>query len=123
MKKLTLGIISSLCFVLVCTYIVYQNLESVSTFWNAQVAWSVALIICWIVVASGYYHQGWLVRNKKGAPSVSIVLPVAVFCVQCILFVKGIFYSDWSLILGALLVNSGVLFSLYHIVRARRRLI
>lgn len=121
MKKLAFQVLISLLFVFVSTFFVYQNLESITRFWNAQFAWSVALIVCWIIVAGGYYHQGWIIRNRRGARDVSIVLPIAVFCVQCILFVKGIFYNDWSLILGALLVNSGVLFSLYHILKARGR--
>lgn len=75
----------------------------------------------WVIVSLGYFHQGWLVHSGKNAEHVSIVLPVAVFSVQCILFVKGIFYGDWSLIYGAVIVNSGVVFSLYQIIKARHK--
>ncbi len=83
--------------------------------------WSVILAFGWIVVSLGYYHQGWLVHKSKSAEHVSVVLPIAVFLVQCILFVKGIYYHDWSLILGAIMVNSGVIFSLYQIVRVKSK--
>lgn len=114
-----MSVLASIVFVLGATFIVYSKLQPIDSFWDAQFWWSIGLIACWIVVASGYYHQGWLVRKQSSAKNVSVVLPMAVFCVQCILFVKGIFYDDWSLILGALLVNSGVLFSLYNIFRVR----
>jgi len=79
------------------------------------------LALGWVIVSLGYYHQGWLVHKSKSAEHVSIVLPVAVFMVQCILFVKGIYYKDWSLILGAVMVNSGVVFSLYQIIKSRSK--
>ena len=88
-------------------------------FWNAQSIWSALLIVGWVIVALGYYHQGWMVQKSKSSKNVSIVLPVAVFVVQCVLFVKGIYYSDRSLIIGALLVNSGVVFSVYQILKMR----
>lgn len=117
MKKVYFEIIGSIAAVLLPTYFVYQNLVDKSGFWNAETLWSGALILCWLIVASGYYHQGWLV-HKEGARGVSAALPIAVFFVQCILFVKGIYYQDASLVIGALMVNSGVLFSLYNIWRA-----
>ena len=73
----------------------------------------------WIIVSAGYYHQGWLVRKDHSSAHVSLVLPVAVFFVQCILFVKGIYFDDWSLVAGAVLVNSGVCFSIYNIIKSR----
>jgi uncharacterized membrane protein YhdT len=121
MKKLILEIVGSAALVLIPTYFVYRQLAPLPEFWNAQFAWSIALIICWIVVAAGYYHQGWLVHKTHYAEDVSIILPIAVFCVQCILFVKGIFYSDISLIIGAVLVNSGVFFSMYNIIKNKKR--
>jgi len=118
-KKIYWEVVGSIALVLVPTYIVYKSLEGVGFFWNANTLWSVGLIICWLIVASGYYHQGWLVR-EHGSRGVSLVLPIAVFFVQCILFVKGVYYDDWSLIVGALVVNSGVLFSLYSIFKSRK---
>ena len=98
--------------VLVPTYFIYGELSAVESFWSAQIFWNIVLIICWTVVAVGYYHQGWLVRKRGHADDVSLILPIAVFFVQCILFVKRIYYDDWSLIFGAVAVNSGVVFSL-----------
>ena len=112
-------VLISLLIVSVITALVYGRLSGVKVFWDAQMFWSYALMLCWIIVAAGYYHQGWLVRKDHTAAHVSIILQIAVFFVQCILFVKGINFHDWSLIGGAVLVNSGVLFSLYHIARAR----
>ncbi|MDO8594251.1 MAG: hypothetical protein Q7R93_01920 [bacterium] len=121
MKKIILEIILSVLFVFLSTYFVYTRLVGLEFFWNAQTLWSMALAICWVIVALGYYHQGWLIRSKNKANAVSIILPIAVFIVQCILFVKGIYYHDWSLIWGAVVVNSGVVFSLSQIIRVRNR--
>lgn len=109
----------SLLIVTVLTVLVYGQLVGIQEFWRADMFWSYALILGWIIIAAGYYHQGWLVRKDHSAAHVSLILPIAVFLVQCILFVKGINFHDWSLIGGAVLVNSGVLFSLYNIARAR----
>lgn len=122
MKKIILEIFVSALLVLAPTFFIYRRLAGIESFWNTQFLWSAALILCWIIVAVGYYHQGWLVRSRQRADDVSVVLPVAVFFVQCILFVKGVYYRDWSLIGGALIVNSGVVFSLSQIVKARRQL-
>ncbi|MDP3729477.1 MAG: hypothetical protein Q8R26_01840 [bacterium] len=115
-------ILLSISAVIVPTFFIYSYLAGFPSFWNAQFAWSIALIVCWIIVSIGYFHQGLLVGvdSFDHARSVSIALPIAVFFVQCILFVKGIFYGDWSLIFGALIVNSGVVFSLFRIIRARK---
>lgn len=124
MKKVAyvLEIFISIAFVFISTFFVYKYLLSFPSFWDAQFAWSSALMACWIIVSIGYFHQGWLVRtnNHSHARDVSIVLPIAVFIVQCILFVKGVFFQDWSLIFGAVVVNSGVVFSLYNIIRVRK---
>ena len=119
MKKIHWEILFSALLVAFGTLFTYGRLSGFSIFWNSQLLWSVALSVGWVVVALGYYHQGWLVHTSKSAEHVSIVLPVAVFIVQCILFVKGIFYNDWSLITGAVMVNSGVAFSLYQIIKVR----
>ena len=112
-------ILFSLLIVTVLTMLVYNQLVGIDEFWNAQMLWSYALMLCWIIVAAGYYHQGWIVRKDHSSAHVSLILPIAVFFVQCILFVKGIHFRDWSLIVGAVLVNSGVLYSIYHIVKSR----
>lgn len=121
MKKIHFEIPVSVLFVFISTFFVYKYLADLSVFWNSQIFWSVVLALGWVVVSFGYYHQGWLVHKSKSAEHVSVVLPVAVFIVQCILFVKGIYYEDWSLILGAVMVNSGVVFSLYQITKVKFR--
>ncbi len=121
MKKVFLEIFFSLTFVAVATFLMYGQLVGVSDFWNAQNVWSIILACGWVVVSLGYYHQGYVVHKSKSAEHVSIVLPGAVFIVQCILFVKGIYYDDWALIFGALVVNSGVIFSLYQITHVKFR--
>jgi hypothetical protein len=121
MKKIHLEILVSAFFVAFSTIFVYGRLAGYAVFWNAQFFWSFALAVGWVIVSLGYFHQGWLVHTGKSAEHVSIVLPIAVFIVQCILFVKGIFYSDWSLITGAVMVNSGVVFSLYQILKVRAK--
>ncbi len=121
MKKLYVEILASTLFVALSTLFVYNQLATFSLFWDSQTLWNVALSVGWVIVSLGYFNQGWLVRESKSAKQVSIVLPSAVFVVQCILFVKGIYYHDWSLITGAVMVNSGVVFSLYQILKARAR--
>ena len=37
-----------------------------------------------------------------------------------ILFIKGVFFNDWSLVFGALIVNSGVVFCLYQIGKRKK---
>ena len=119
MKKFHWEILGALVFVMGCTALVYERLAGFHPFWDAQSVWSTILIIGWILVATGYYHQGWMVHTGKSAQSVSLALPVIVFIVQCVLFIKGIYYHDWSLIFGAVVVNSGVVFSIYQIARVR----
>lgn len=119
MRKIYWEIVISVLSVLLATFIVYARLAPQTLFWNAQSIWSILLIVGWVIVALGYYHQGWMVHKSKSSKNVSTVLPVAVFVVQCVLFVKGIYYSDRSLIIGALLVNSGVVFSVYQILKMR----
>ncbi len=121
MRKVYWEILASAIFVFGGTFLVYGWLAGKTDFWNAQNIWSVVLMIGWVIVASGYYHQGWLVHHGHSANHVSAALPAAVFIVQCILFIKGIYFHDWSLIAGAIVVNSGVVFSLYQIIQAKRR--
>ena len=97
----------------------YGQLQSNAAFWGAQSTWSIALIAGWIVVAAGYFHQGWMVHHRHTATNVSSLLPAAVFVIQCLLFIKGVFFRDWSLIISALIVNSGVVFSLYQIIKEK----
>lgn len=120
MKKIMLGIFLSVVIVVISTFFVYSHLRWFPLFWNTQSVWSAILALCWILVAAGYYHQGWLVHKEHTSKDVSLVLPCTVFIVQCILFVKGIHYHDWSLVFGALIVNSGVMFSIYNIVKVKR---
>jgi uncharacterized membrane protein YhdT len=85
-----------------------------------QLLWSMGLMVCWLIVAYGQFHQGALIKQKGNSENVSVRLPIAVFTAQCILFVKGIYYGDWSLIVGCLIVNSGVVFNLYQLARTKR---
>lgn len=117
MKRIHWEVLLGLVFVVGGTFVAYNLLQNVHGFWTAQNIWSIILILCWMVVASGYWHQGWLVREAKSATHVSYLLPCAVFIVQCILFIKGIYYNDYSLIAGAVMVNSAVVFNLYQIFR------
>lgn len=121
MGKPYLEIFGVTFFVFLATFFVYGQLSEIPAFWASQFFWSVVLSVGWVVVALGYYHQGWLVHKSQSSDHVSLALPVTVFFVQCVLFVKGIYYSDWSLIVGAVLVNSGVLFSIYQIVKNKRK--
>ena len=121
MKKLLIEILLSAAFVFGATFVVYNFLSGISPFWDTQLIWSIILALGWVIVAAGYYHQGWLVHTKKSSANVSIVLPIAVFFIQCVLFVKGIYYQDWSLVWGAVVVNSGVTFSLYQIMLMRKK--
>lgn len=119
MKRLYWEILFGLIFVLGGTFIAYNLLSGIEGFWSAQQTWNLALIVCWIVVAFGYWRQGWIVHKSKSSTHVSILLPSTVFVVQCILFVKGIFYHDFALVTGALLVNSAVVFNLYQLLKFR----
>ncbi|MEX1014023.1 MAG: hypothetical protein WDZ80_02580 [Candidatus Paceibacterota bacterium] len=120
MKKIFFEIIVAILFVSIGTFFTYNQLQQVDSFWDSQFLWNIGMMICWTVVSIGYFNQGWLVYTRNDAEGVSIILPIAVFFVQCILFVKGVYYEDWALIAGALLVNSGVIFSLYQIAKHRR---
>ena len=119
MKKLFWEILGSAVFVSFATLFLYGRLSGIVLFWDAQFLWSMVLAVGWVIVSLGYYHQGHMVHVNKSAANVSIVLPIAVFIVQCVLFIKGIFYNDWSLITGAVMVNSGVIFNLYQIIKVR----
>ena len=119
MKKVYWEIIASAVFVLGGTFLLYGQLKNNTAFWDAQTVWSVALVVSWTVVAAGYYRQGWMVHHRHSAANLSLLLPSAVFIVQCLLFIKGVFFHDWSLVIGALIMNSGVVFCLYQIVKAK----
>lgn len=121
MKKFFTELIVVIIVVVLGTWIVYWYLADVGSFWSAQHFWSLALMVCWTVVALGYYHQGWIIHRDRSAKHVSKILPATVVLVQCILFVKGIYYKDWSLVIGAVLVNSGVIFNLYQIWHTRKK--
>lgn len=116
MKKIFWEIIFSMILVALSTFLIYGYLAGFRDFWDSQFVWSVILTFGLGVVSFGYFHQGWKVKKSNDASEVSIILPVAVFMVQCVLFVKGVFYGDWSLIAGALMVNSGVVFDIYQIL-------
>lgn len=120
-KRLLLEIVLVTLFVVVATFVIYSKLAGSSLFWSSQFFWSLGLIVCWVIVSAGYFNQGSIIRHSQSSANVSHFLPMAVFVVQCILFVKGIYYHDWSLIGGAVIVNSGVLFTLYQIWKYRNK--
>ena len=117
MRRFYLEMVLAVAFVVGSTLGMYHWLSGIVAFWNAQIFWNIALLICWAIVAFGYCRQGWIVRKARSALHVSVMLPAIVFIVQCILFVKGIYYNDFALIVGAVLVNCGVVFDLYQIWR------
>ena len=121
MKKVYWEILASIVLVLGGTYVIYGYLANYADFWNAQTTWSIALIVGYSVVAAGYYRQGWMIHHRHTDANISALLPCAVAIVQCLLFIKGVYFKDWSLIAGALLINSGVVFCLYQIVKAKAR--
>jgi hypothetical protein len=84
-----------------------------------QMFWNIGLMVCWLIVGYGQYHQGKIVQQGQSCNNVSIRLPVAVFTAQCILLVKGIYYTDWSLIGGFIVVNLGVGFNLFQIAKIK----
>ncbi|MEK7479131.1 MAG: hypothetical protein AAB634_01165 [Patescibacteria group bacterium] len=117
MKKIYVEVALAIIFVVASTLVMFRWLSGIAEFWNTQIFWNTTLIICWVIVAFGYYRQGWIVRKAQSASHVSVMLPTVVFIVQCILFVKGIYYNDPALIVGAVMVNCGVVFNLYQIWR------
>lgn len=121
MRRVLIDVLITAVFVLAGTMFLYGELSGLAHFWNAQNVWSLILMFGWLIVAGGYYHQGWLVRKGHTAIHVSAILPSAVFVVQCVLFIKGVYFEDWSLMFGAVVVNSGVVFSLYQIFQAKHR--
>ncbi|MEK7479965.1 MAG: hypothetical protein AAB665_01605, partial [Patescibacteria group bacterium] len=113
-------ILASVIFVLGGTFLAYGQLSDTAAFWNAQSVWSTALIVSWTLIAAAYYYEGWLIHHGRSQANISAVTPALIFVAQCILFIKGIFFNDWSLVFGALLVNSGVVFCLYQISKRKR---
>ncbi len=86
-----------------------------------QVVWSIILSVCWVVVSFGQYNQGKKIKTKETTKNVSVILPLAVIFAQVILFIKGVYYSDWSLIAGAIAVNIGALYNLFYLIKYRNR--
>jgi hypothetical protein len=121
MKKVYWEILISIVFVLGSAFLLYGQLESKTAFWDAQSIWSVALIIGWSVYSIEYFRQGWILHHAHTSANISVLLPTTYIVMQCILFVKGVFFRDWSLIASALIVNSGVVFYLYQIIKLKSR--
>ena len=120
MKRVHWEIILGIVFVLGGTFVVFNFLKNNQNFWTAQHFWNTTLVAGWTVVSAGYWRQGTIVHKARSATHVSLVLPLAVFFVQCVMFVKGIYYHDAALVCGALLVNSAVVFDIYQIFKYRR---
>jgi len=120
MKKVHWEILISIVFVLGGTFLAYSWLAQSAYFWDAQRMWSVGLIIGWTVFSVEYFRQGWILHHARTSVNISVLLPSTYFVMQCILFVKGVFFNDWSLVVSALIVNSGVVFYLYQIIKLKR---
>jgi hypothetical protein len=88
---------------------------------TAQGFWNAALIITSVAVALGHWRQGMIVYKAKSATHLSLALPCAVFVVQIILFIKGIYYRDLALIISAVVVSAAVLFDICQIIKFRER--
>ena len=88
---------------------------------NIGLVWSIGLMLCWLIVSLGQINQGIKIRNNKSIENVSLLLPVTVFSAQTFLFIKGMVYSDWSLIAGAIVVNIGAAFNIYCFLKEKRR--
>ena len=110
----------SMVLVLGGTYVAYGWLAHSAAFWDAQSIWSIGLIIGWGVVAIEYYRQGWMIHHARTLVNVDALLPSTIFVMECILFVKGVFFDDWSMVVSALIVNSGIAFYLYQIIMIKR---
>lgn len=121
MKRIHAEILIAIIFIVLGTFFVYNFLFGVQSFWHSQNIWTAGLLVGWCIVAGGYWNQGWMVRESKSATHVSLILPINVFIVQCILFVKGVYYQDVALIFGAIIVNSAVIFNIYQIMRFRKK--
>ncbi len=121
LKKLYIEIFVVLALVIFSTAIIYRLLSPVVSFWSTQNVWNIILLGCWSIVSIGYWHQGLMIHKAKTASHVSLFLPTAVFCVQCILFVKGIYYKDYALVVGAVMVNSAVLFDIKQIYHFKNK--
>lgn len=102
-------------------YLLYSNLGNNAAFWDAQSMWSVALILGWAVYSIEYFRQGWIIHHARTSDNISILLPSTYVVMQCILFIKGVFFHDWSIIVSALIVNSGVVFYLYQVIKIKRK--
>lgn len=81
--------------------------------------WSVGLEICWLAVAYGWYAQGKIVQQKGDYSNVSLKLPFIMFSTQCFLLAKGIYYDDWSLISGCILVNTAIVYALIQVTKVK----
>ena len=103
-------ILASVIFVLGGTFLAYGQLSDTAAFWNAQSVWSTALIVSWTLIAAAYYYEGWLIHHGRSQANISAVTLSAHLRRAMHSFIKGIFFNDWSLVFGALLVNSGVVF-------------
>ncbi len=121
MKRVHVEIVLAILSVVGGTLFAYSILSTKQDFWDSQSFWNTVLLFCWAVVMLGYFRQGWIVHHARSSKNISLFLPIVVFFVQCILFVKGIYYHDVALIFGAVMVNSGALFSAYQIFRFRFR--
>ncbi len=121
MKKVYWEILISIVFVLGGTFLVYSWLAHNAAFWDAQRIWSIGLIIGWTVFSVEYFRQGWIIHHARTSANTSVLMPLTYFVMQCILFIKGVFFHDWSLIASALILNSGVVFYLYQTIKLKRR--
>ncbi len=86
---------------------------------DEKTIWSILLMFCWIIVSLGQINQGMKIKKNKNIENISIFLPTTVFIAQTILFVKGLSYGDWSLIIGAVVVNIGTMFNVFNFLKIK----
>lgn len=99
----------------------YWWLAEVAGFWGAQDLWSIALLMGYSILSFEYFRHGWMIHHARTSANISPILTLSVFALQCVLFVKGVYFEDWSLIAGALILNCGIVFTLYQTIKTLRR--
>lgn len=121
MRKVHWEILVSVVVVLGGTYLVYNGLAHNAYFWDAQRIWGMGLIVGWTVLSIEYFRQGWIIHHARTSANISVLMPSTYFILQCILFYKGVFFNDWTIIISSLIVNSGVVFYLYQVIKLKSR--
>ena len=121
MNRVHWEILASIVFVLGGTAFMWSWLSDMPDFWDEQRLWSFALITGYTIVSFEYFRQGWKIHHARSPANISTTLTTTIMLMQCVLFVKGVYFGDWSLIVGALIYNCGVIFLLYQTIKTSER--